>query len=192
MRVIAGSAKGSRLVRVPAGVRPVSDRAREGLFSSLGDLVDGANVLDLYAGTGALGIEALSRGAGEAVFVERSPAAVSAVRENLARTSLDDRASVERSDVRRFLERRPPERVGFDLVFMDPPYEAGGAELDPVLSLLDEKPLLRKGFTVVLSRGSRSSNSVIPLHWSVARRLSYGDSVVTLFRSRDLQGDMEV
>ena len=192
MRVIAGSAKGARLVRVPAGVRPVSDRAREGLFSSLGDLVRGASVLDLFAGTGALGIEALSRGAGEAVFVDRSPAALSAVRENLARTSLDDRASVERSDVRRFLERRTPGRDGFDVVFLDPPYEVGEAELDPVLSLLDEKPLLREGFTVVLSRGSRSSNSVIPLHWSIARRLSYGDSVVTLFRSRDLQGDMEV
>jgi 16S rRNA (guanine966-N2)-methyltransferase len=192
MRVIAGSAKGARLVRVPAGIRPVSDRAREGLFSSLGDLVEGARVLDLYAGTGALGVEALSRGAGEAVFVDRNPAAVRAVEENLARTSLGDRASIERSEVRRFLERRPSERAGFDLVFLDPPYEAGSAELDPVLSLLGVKPLLREGFTVVLSRGSRSSNSVIPLHWSVARRLSYGDSVVTLFRSRDLQRDMEV
>jgi 16S rRNA (guanine966-N2)-methyltransferase len=191
MRVIAGSAKGARLVRVPAGIRPVSDRAREGLFSSLGDLVEGARVLDLYAGTGALGVEALSRGASEAVFVDRSPAAVSAIRENLARTSLSDRARVERSEVRRFLERRP-ERAGSDLVFIDPPYEAGQAELDPVLSLLDVRSLLREGFTVVLSRGSRSSNSVIPLHWSVARRLSYGDSVVTLFRSRDLQRDMEV
>jgi 16S rRNA (guanine966-N2)-methyltransferase len=192
MRVIAGSAKGTRLVRVPAGVRPVSDRAREGVFSSLGELVQGARVLDLYAGTGALGIEALSRGAAEALFVDRSPPALSAVRENLARTSMEGRASVERSDVRRFLERRPPEPDGFDLVFLDPPYEAGEAELDPVLSLLDVKPLLREGFTVVLSRGSRSSNSVIPLHWSVARRLSYGDTVVTLFRSRDLPRDMEV
>ena len=192
MRVIAGSAKGTRLVRVPAGVRPVSDRAREGLFSSLGDLVEGARVLDLYAGTGALGVEALSRGASEAVFVDRSPAAVEAVRENLARTTLGDRATVERSEVRRFLERRPSDRGGFDIVFLDPPYEAGRDELDPVLSLLDAKPLLSDGFSVVLSRGSRSSNSVIPLHWSVARRLSYGDSVVTLFRSRDLQRDMEV
>jgi 16S rRNA G966 N2-methylase RsmD len=78
------------------------------------------------------------------------------------------------------------------VVFLDPPYEAGPAELDPVLSLLAENALLREGFTVVLSRGSRSSNSVIPLHWSVARRLSYGDSVVTLFRSPDLQRGMEV
>jgi 16S rRNA (guanine966-N2)-methyltransferase len=192
MRVIAGTARGTRLVRVPAGVRPVSDRAREGLFSSLGDLVVGARVLDLYAGTGALGIEALSRGAIEAVFVDRSPPALNAVRENLARTGLDHGASVKRSDVRRFLEGGAAASEAFDLVFLDPPYETGQAELDPVLALLDVKPLLREGFTVVLSRGSRSSNSVIPLHWVVARRLSYGDSVVTLFRSRDLPGDMEV
>jgi len=192
MRVIAGTARGTRLVRVPAGVRPVSDRAREGLFSSLGDLVVGARVLDLYAGTGALGIEALSRGAIEAVFVDRSPPALNAVRENLARTGLDHGASVKRSGVRRFLEGGAAASEAFDLVFLDPPYETGQAELDPVLALLDVKPLLREGFTVVLSRGSRSSNSVIPLHWVVARRLSYGDSVVTLFRSRDLPGDMEV
>ena len=171
----------------------MSDRAREGLFSSLGELVDEARVLDLYAGTGALGIEALSRGAKAAVFVDKNPAAVSAVRENLARTGLDDRAVVERSDVRRFLEGAPPvEPEWFDLVFLDPPFEGGQAELDPVLGVLGVKPLLREGFTVVLSRGSRSPNLVIPLHWAVARRLSYGDSVVTLFRSRDLPGDMEV
>jgi 16S rRNA (guanine966-N2)-methyltransferase len=192
MRVIAGSARGTRLGRVPAGVRPVSDRVREGLFSSLGGRLEGARVLDLYAGTGALGIEALSRGAEHAVFVESSPAAVTAVRDNLARTGLEDRTTVHRSDVRRFLERRPVDTEGFDLVFLDPPYESGGSELDPVLELLDVKPLLREGFTVVLSRGSRSSKDVIPLHWAVARRLSYGDSVVMLFRSRNLPRDVEV
>jgi 16S rRNA (guanine966-N2)-methyltransferase len=192
MRVIAGSARGTRLGRVPAGVRPVSDRVREGLFSSLGGRLENARVLDLYAGTGAVGIEALSRGAGDAFFVDTSPAAVTAVRDNLARTRLEDRATVRRSDVRKFLERLPPDAGGFDLVFLDPPYEAGGSELDPVLALLDEKPLLRDGFTVVLSRGSRSSKDVIPLHWAVARRLSYGDSAVMLFRSRSLPRDVEV
>jgi 16S rRNA (guanine966-N2)-methyltransferase len=192
MRVIAGSARGTRLGRVPAGVRPVSDRVREGLFSSLGGRLEGARVLDLYAGTGALGIEALSRGAEDAVFVDASPAAVTAVRDNLARTGLEDRAKVHRSDVRRFLEREADDPEGFDLVFLDPPYESGGSELDPVLELLDVNPLLREGFTVVLSRGSRSSKDVIPLHWAVARRLSYGDSVVMLFRSRNLPRDVEV
>jgi 16S rRNA (guanine966-N2)-methyltransferase len=192
MRVIAGSARGTRLGRVPAGVRPVSDRVREGLFSSLGDRLEGARVLDLYAGTGALGIEALSRGAEEVVFVDRSPDAVTAVRDNLARTGFGNRAAVRRSDVGRFLEREVAGPEGFDLVFLDPPYESGGSELDPVLELLDVKPLLREGFTVVLSRGSRSSNDVIPIHWAVARRLSYGDSVVMLFRSRSLPRDVEV
>jgi len=192
MRVIAGSARGTRLGRVPTGVRPVSDRAREGLFSSLGGRVEGARVLDLYAGTGALGIEALSRGAEKALFVDTSPAAVAAVRDNLARTGLGDRAAVQRSDVRRFLERGPADTGSFDIVFLDPPYETGGSELDPVLALLVEKPLLKEGFTVVLSRGSRSSKDVIPLHWAVARRLSYGDSAVMLFRSRNLPRDVEV
>jgi 16S rRNA (guanine966-N2)-methyltransferase len=192
MRVIAGSARGTRLGRVPAGVRPVSDRVREGLFSSLGDRLEGARVLDLYAGTGALGIEALSRGAENALFVDVSPAAVTAVRDNLTRTGFDDRATVRRSHVRRYLERGSADTGGFDLVFLDPPYDAGGSELDPVLALLDEKPLLREGFTVVLSRGSRSSKDVIPLHWAVARRLSYGDSAVMLFRSRNLPRDVEV
>ena len=187
MRVIAGSAKGRQLAPVPAGVRPVSDMAREGLFSSLGDAVVGARALDLFAGTGALGIEALSRGAEEAVFVDRSPQALAAVRENLARTRLAERATVVRSDVRRFLDR--PAADGFDLVFLDPPYDAGVGD---VLARLGEESLLRGGATVVLTRGRRSSNDVIPVHWLVARRLSYGDSVVTLFRSRDLPRTTEV
>ena len=196
MRIIAGSAKGTRLGRAPEGVRPVSDRVREGLFSSIEPWILGARVLDLYAGTGAVGIEALSRGAEHATFVDRAPAAIAAVRDNLRRASLEDRGAVERSDVRRFLERGAQEHApGFDLVFLDPPYDAGPAELDPVLGALDESSLLREGFTVVLSRGSKSSNGVIPLHWAAARRLSYGDSVVTLFRSPSLPGtpgNMEV
>jgi 16S rRNA (guanine966-N2)-methyltransferase len=195
MRVIAGSAKGTRLGRAPEGVRPVSDRVREGLFSSIEPWIRDARVLDLYAGTGAVGIEALSRGAEHATFVDRAPAAIAAVRDNLRRAALEDRGAVRRSDVRRFLERAQEHGQGFDLVFLDPPYDAGAAELDPVLAALDESSLLREGFTVILSRGSRSSTDVIPLHWDVARRLSYGDSVVTLFRSRSLPGtpgNMEV
>jgi 16S rRNA (guanine966-N2)-methyltransferase len=195
MRVIAGSAKGTRLGRAPEGVRPVSDRVREGLFSSIEPWIPGARVLDLYAGTGAVGIEALSRGAEHATFVDRAPAAIAAVRDNLRRASLEDRGTVQRSDVRRFLDRAREHTPGFDLVFLDPPYDTGAAELDPVLAALDASSLLREGFTVVLSRGSKSSNGVIPLHWAAARRLSYGDSVVTLFRSPSLPGtpgNMEV
>src|SRR5438093_3582697 len=100
MRVIGGEAKGTRLAPVPRGTRPASDRAREGFFSSLGDRVRGARVLDLFAGTGAMGIEALSRGAEHATFVDSSPAAIATVRDNLRRTGLAERASVLRRPAR--------------------------------------------------------------------------------------------
>jgi 16S rRNA (guanine966-N2)-methyltransferase len=186
MRVIAGSAKGRQLVRVPAGVRPVSDKAREGLFSSLGRRVEGARVLDLYAGTGALGIEALSRGAEEAVFVERSSSAVAAIRANLDRTGFRDVARVVRADVGRHLER-PATAPGFDLVFLDPPYETPGHELGAVLARLSTGSVLGNGATVALSRASRTSNDVIPVDWVAAKRLSYGDSEIMLFRARNLE-----
>ena len=178
MRVIAGSAKGVRLGPVPAGVRPISDRAREGLFSSLGARVPGARVLDLFAGTGALGIEALSRGAERAVFVERRGVAVRAVRANLERTHLTERAEVVTSDAVGFLSR--PERAGsvpFDLVLADPPYDAPSDQVDALLGGL-ASAWLAEGGAVALTRRSRSSTPVIPVDWRVAKRLEYGDSAV--------------
>jgi 16S rRNA (guanine966-N2)-methyltransferase len=186
VRVVAGSAKGVRLAPVPDGVRPVSERAREGLFSSLGPKVPGARVLDLFAGTGALGIEALSRGADHAVFVERTPAAAAALYENLERTRVADRATVVPKAVRPFLSgsRNDPPVPGdgsFDLVFLDPPYEMDSGELAETLEELAAGPLLGKGWTVALTRDKKSSTHVIPLHWAVARELRYGDSLLTLY-----------
>ncbi len=181
MRVIAGSAKGMKLGPVPVGVRPVSDRAREGLFSSLTPEVPGARVLDLYAGTGAMGIEALSRGAAEAEFVERGAEAAAMIHANLDRTRLSDRATVHLSDVQRFLAGPRPER-SFDLVLADPPYELGSPDLDSMLQDLSAGWLAGDGWTVVLTRGVKSSTPVIPVHWAVARQLRYGDSLVTLYR----------
>jgi 16S rRNA (guanine966-N2)-methyltransferase len=119
VRVVAGSFKGRRLV-APRGARtrPTADRVREALFSMLGDVED-ARVLDLYAGSGALGIEALSRGAASAVFVERDARAVAAIERNLA--PLDARTDVVRADVARFLAGAEGE---YDLVFLDPPYDS--------------------------------------------------------------------
>src|SRR6266536_1835399 len=101
VRIVAGSAKGTRLAPVPAGTRPLSDRAREGLFSSLGARVERARVLDLFAGTGAMGIEALSRGAASALFLDSSPQAMSVIKHNLERTKLAEHALVRRQDVLR-------------------------------------------------------------------------------------------
>jgi len=180
--VIAGTAKGVRLAPVPRGVRPVSDVAREGLFSSIAAVVPGARVLDLYAGTGAMGIEALSRGADSAVFVERNPAALRTIRDNLARTRLTDRATVVASDVLGSVTGYDNGAQGFDLVLLDPPYETVGPELDRVLERLGSGGLAPEGWTVVLTRARRSSTPVIPVDWLLARRLEYGDTLVLVFR----------
>jgi 16S rRNA (guanine966-N2)-methyltransferase len=149
----------------------VSDRAREGLFSSLGGRVPGAVCLDLFAGTGAMGIEALSRGAERCDFVDSSPAAGAAIRENLARTHLEDRARVVRSDAGRFLAGA---EGGYDLVFLDPPYALPDPDLADVLDPL--QPHLLTGATIVVTRPAQSGTDVIPVNLQVVRRLTYGDA----------------
>jgi 16S rRNA (guanine966-N2)-methyltransferase len=179
MRVIAGSAKGRTLGKVPAGVRPVSDRAREGLFASLGDEVVEATCLDLFAGTGAVGIEALSRGASRCVFVDRSKGAVAAVRDNLVRTGLEGSAEVRAADVLAWLRRDPGDAVS--IAFLDPPYDLGPPYLDACLEALG--PWLDPdGWTVAVTRGHKGPLPAVPLHWAVARQLRYGDSLLTLYR----------
>ena len=181
MRIVAGSAKGIRLASVPRGVRPVSDMAREGLFSSLGDAVQGARVLDLYAGTGAMAIEALSRGADHAVLVERNRLALRTIRENLARTRLADRAEAVAGDVSRFLAGDPSRRP-FELVMSDPPYDTPSRQVDGMLRALAGGWLPERGWTVALTRPKGASDLVVPVHWPAARRLSYGDTLVLIFQ----------
>jgi 16S rRNA (guanine966-N2)-methyltransferase len=182
VRVIAGSAKGVRLAKVPAGTRPLSDMAREGLFGSLADLVDGARCLDLYAGTGAGGIEALSRGAAGATFVDRAASAVAAIRENLRLTGFEPVGTVVRSPVERWLSRSVAAQDRFDLVLCDPPYDLDGAALGRVLGALGAGWLAPEGWTVVVTRGHRSSAAAVPVHWAVRRQLRYGDSLLTQYR----------
>ena len=180
MRVIAGSAQGTRLAAVPAGTRPVSDRAREGLFSSLGQAVVEARVVDLFAGTGSLGIEALSRGAASALFVDSAPAAVKVIGENLRRARLAGRGTVRRQDVRALLRQK----IGqFDVAFLDPPYATPDADVSRILDELAGQGVVASSGRVILTRSSRNDTFVIPLHWSTERRLSYGDSIVYVIRA---------
>ena len=178
MRIIAGKAKGLRLAPVPDGTRPLSDRAREGLFSSLGHAVQGAEVLDLYAGTGAVGIEALSRGAAHATFVDDNTSAIRTIRANLDKARLADRAAVRQQDVGTFLAKSIQNAT---LAFLDPPYETPVERIERTLALLGEKGL-SPGWTVALTRPRRSSNIVIPVHFGLARRLQYGDNLVFVYR----------
>jgi 16S rRNA (guanine966-N2)-methyltransferase len=172
VRVVAGTAKGRRLAAPPGqSTRPTADRVREASFNALGslDAVVGASVLDLFAGSGALGIEALSRGAATATFVDDDPRALGVVRANLESTGLADRATVVRADATRFVAAGDQ---SFDLALLDPPY---AFDDDAWKRLLDVLPaplaVLESGREVVPPEG-----------WEVLRAKRYGSTVVSIAR----------
>jgi 16S rRNA (guanine966-N2)-methyltransferase len=181
-RLIAGVAGGRRLKVPPAGVRPTGDRAREGLFNSLGSLLDleGATVLDLYAGSGALGLEALSRGAAHVVFVESGPRVLPVLRANLAAVGLPG-GRVVAGSVPTVAAGRPPAR--FDLVLADPPYATPVAEVLGVLESLVAGEWLAEEAVLVVERSSREEpwEWPTPLHGLRERR--YGEALLRYGRS---------
>ncbi len=123
MRVITGSARGCRLTTLPGeDTRPTTDKVKEGLFSAIQFDIEGRRVLDLFAGSGQLGIEALSRGASGCVFVDRNPEAVAIIKQNLQKTGLSSQSQVVATDALSYLDRP---KDAFDLVFLDPPYSTG-------------------------------------------------------------------
>jgi 16S rRNA (guanine966-N2)-methyltransferase len=178
LRVIAGDAGGRRLV-APPDVRPTADRVREALFASLGGAVPGARVLDLYAGSGALAVEALSRGADRAVLVERDRAAVDACRHNLDVTGLAARARVHAGPVARFLAAGPPAAAPFDLVLIDAPYDAAPDELPAVLAALAEPGWVAADARVVVETARRRPVPAPPPGWAVRDERRYGDTLLT-------------
>ena len=183
MRVIAGAAGGIQLDVPKSGVRPTMDRVKAAIFSSLGDLVVGARVLDLFAGTGALGIEALSRGAASALFVEENAPAVSAIERNLARTKFEGR--VRNQDVFAFLRSaQMPEP--FRIIFADPPYEKTKSGEGYTRLLLDSHELagmLEPSGLFVLEKRPGEKMPAASL-WDVTRARRYGATEV-LFLQRN-------
>ncbi len=154
-RIVAGAAGGRTLQVPPRGTRPTSERVREALFSRLEhrDAVAGARVLDLYAGSGALGLEAASRGAAAVTLVESARAAADVCRRNAASLGLADRVQVVTERVERFVVR--PATTPWDLVLLDPPYDVPAAALDEVLAAV--APVLAPGATVVVERSTRGA-----------------------------------
>ena len=181
MRVIAGTARGIRLAPVPNGVRPTSDRVRESVFNALGQFFDGGDVLDLYAGTGALGIEALSRGCERTVFVERDGQLVAVIRENLRRTGFVDQAEVIRGEVGRALDRMVTQGRLFNLIFADPPYRIAATEVGGIMSRLGA--LLAPGARVVVESGEASAGGAGGKK-GVTRR--YGGTFVTILERSEI------
>ena len=178
LRIIAGSLRGRRL-NVPdlPGLRPTPDRVREALYSRLGDRVTGAKVLDVFAGTGALGLEALSRGAGQVTFVEQSEIAVKALRECLKEWKLDDRARVIRSDVHRF---SPAADVSWDLILADPPYYGDDA-VRFAKDLIAGKRFVSGGCLVVEREKAADPLSIEGL--SLMNSSVYGDTKLEMYIS---------
>jgi 16S rRNA (guanine966-N2)-methyltransferase len=177
MRVIAGSAGGIRLAVPKRGVRPTMDRVKAAIFSSLGDAVVGARVLDLFAGSGALGIEALSRGASSAVFVEGGRQSADIIAANLARTKLKGR--VRQQDVFDFV-RRAFGAEAFDLIFADPPYEKtdDGERFTEKLLANDAMPrLLKPSGIFVLEKHPGEDVPEMP-QWRLLRQKTYGATEV--------------
>lgn len=180
MRVISGSARG-RALKAPAGrdIRPTSDKVRAAIFNILvasadGPELEGARVLDLFAGTGALAIEALSRGAGSAVLVEEDARALDAINANLASTKLADRAKVMRRD----LEKRPPSDLGdFDVVFVDPPY----ALVEGSRALAALGACVATAGVVILEHDSDTESPAIAGLVAADRR-EYGSTGITFYR----------
>jgi 16S rRNA (guanine966-N2)-methyltransferase len=187
IRVIAGSARGRRLV-VPPGpdVRPTKDMVREAVFSALSarGAVVGSRVLDLYAGSGALGIEALSRGADRAVFVESEPAAIAAIEENVDALGLQDRTRVVRSDVARFVAGggSAPADAPFRLVFADPPYLTADRDVAAVLAAFAAPGLLADDATVVVERPT-GSDVVPPEGLGTVWERIFGDTLVVFLEA---------
>jgi 16S rRNA (guanine966-N2)-methyltransferase len=184
MRVIAGTAGGIQLIVPETTVRPTMDRVKAAIFSSLGERIIGARVLDLFAGTGGLGIEALSRGAASALFVEENRAAVRAIEQNFIRTKV--RGQVRLQEVFAFLESARPNEQ-FDIIFADPPYEktrSGGEFTRLLLSNPQLAALLEPAGVFVLEKRP-GEQLVTPELWRITRAKTYGATEVLFLEHAD-------
>ncbi|MFH1865774.1 MAG: 16S rRNA (guanine(966)-N(2))-methyltransferase RsmD [Candidatus Eisenbacteria bacterium] len=182
MRVIAGRLRGS-VIRVPAAgaVRPTYDRVRESVFSIIEPRLDGAVVLDLFAGSGSLGIESLSRGAAAATFVEKDKRVLDVVRDNVDRLGLEEQCRLVRGEAQAALERGLPGGP-FDIVFVDPPYSSGLAER--TLDLLGSSPALAEDAIVVVERASADTPPERAGRLGLFRSAKYGGTAVDFYGTR--------
>jgi len=178
MRVISGSARGRRLKELEGmETRPTTDRVKEGMFNVLQFDIEGRRVLDLFAGTGQLGIECLSRGAVSAVFVDRRADAVKLIRENLKITELSDRARVVSGDSMEYLKSL---REKFDVILLDPPYEAG--LLEPAIAHIAKFDILTPHGIIVAEHPAGKVLPALSAPYRLHRTYRYGKIGMTLYR----------
>ena len=179
MRVTGGTGRGRRL-KVPAGsgVRPTSDKVKQALFNILGQKTTNSLFLDLYAGAGGIGIEALSRGAERVVFVDASRESVKTIKQNIEQTGFGDRAAVIQSDAETFLKRSSGP---YDIVFLDPPY---ALELAPLLQLVASAGILKTDTVVVVEHFKKQLSPEGAGALKLVREARYGDTVLAFYMHR--------
>ncbi|MBP2625661.1 MAG: methyltransferase [Firmicutes bacterium] len=178
MRIITGSAKGTKL-KAPPGLdtRPTADRVKESVFNILGDIVIDARVLDIFAGTGNLGLEALSRGAKSAVFVDNSNDSIAIIKENAHHTKLVEHTEIYKNDVLRAMDRFVQTGRSFDLLFCDPPYQQRFVQT--VLEKLDKHPIMALGGVVVIEHSRHEEIADEWEHLQLKRTERYGATLVS-------------
>lgn len=180
MRVIAGDHRGRHLTAVPGkGTRPTTDKVKESIFNIIGPYFDGGWALDLYAGTGSLGIEALSRGADKGVFVERDQRAFATVKQNLAALKLEERSELYRTESSRALKVLAKREICFDLVFLDPPYAQ--QKIAEEVEQLQQLGLLAPEAWIVAEHDASIRLPERIGHCQVYREATYGDTSVTIY-----------
>ncbi|WP_054956437.1 16S rRNA (guanine(966)-N(2))-methyltransferase RsmD [Paenibacillus dakarensis] len=180
MRVVAGSAKGRPLKSVPGmGTRPTTDKVKEAIFSMIGPYFDGGAVLDLFAGTGGLGIEALSRGMKRAVFIDMEPKSIDTIKANLKSTGFEADAEIYRNDAGRAIKALEKRKAIFDLVFLDPPYRMKNG--DALMMEMAARGLLGADALIVLEYESSYSYPEEVSGFRHLRTAKYGETAVSIY-----------
>lgn len=181
MRVISGSARGISLRAVPGtNTRPTTDKVKEAMFSRIGPYFDGGLVLDLFAGTGGLGIEALSRGMERGVFIDRSRQAIQVIRHNLLQTKLLEQAEVYVNDAQRALKALAKRKVRFDVIFIDPPY--ADQSVETLLTYIVDHELLNDEATVVVEHDAKMIYKEQYGAVQLQRQLQFGDIAISFYK----------
>ncbi|AQR76488.1 16S rRNA (guanine(966)-N(2))-methyltransferase RsmD [Paenibacillus larvae] len=181
MRVISGSAKGRPLKAVPGmNTRPTTDKVKEAIFSMIGPYFDGGSVLDLFAGTGGLGIEALSRGMEKGIFVDIEKKSLDTIRHNLEAAKLSDRAEVYRNDAKRALKILAKRNQQFNLVFLDPPYRM--KMIRELIGQMEEDQLLCLESTIVVEHDASDKQEEQIGRFCLVKRADYGETAVSIYK----------
>lgn len=181
MRVVAGSAKGKSLKAVPGmNTRPTTDKVKESIFNIIGPYFTGGTVLDLFAGTGSLGIEALSRGMTKAIFVDQDKLSIETIHKNLENTKLQQFAEVYKNDYERALKALVKREMSFDLIFLDPPYRL--KVMNKIIQHIREYHLITEQGIIVTEHDAKYDFTHLLEGFAIQKQVTYGDTGITILQ----------